>query len=1573
MAKELKAKERKKKGRRLKRTVRKTLGTICLISAILIATIPVEGLKQVSADDPAAYSKLDEDKVQEYAKQYNSNNVIPDLKTNYTNGKIYNSGNGFQFAYASPSGLATGDDRVAVIVGFSENAAQLSGTLEDGVLTLPKSLDAYLNYTTTDGSYSFVAVSKDNGYLFYEKSPEETRTTSDGDVVVPAVYQPCYYSEYDKWGAIDDEDLYYYTTTDSKPNGTAKPVRVGDTTGAGTSKDNKMRIKNAQVRYIGNHYAELNGTTGEYTIKGETDATNRIFGNISNVNTLRIGADLYGIGNYAFYGCGSLRAITLNSQLGYIGNSAFKGCNNMTTATLDPDMRLDVIGAHAFENCQALEAITIPHNVKLIGDAAFKGCAGDVSGLRSIDLRGGGNPSLQLLGCDMFVDCNKLESVTFPGSLTEDVDISNFEGCLSLKYIAVSSKGTDITEGLKTSKVKDFGYAEFKKQYEQSVAVHGTFYFEGPSREDNQSVLHKTAEANYFAFSYLSEGTLEKENVYEITVEAGKDKKATYRVDNTNKLISTKLSEAITTINLPEYIGPYYIATIGSGVFQNQCYLEQLTIPATVQSIEADAFSGCHELEYVLFENPVNLTIADGAFQTQKVVHKEWCNKRNPVSKPKLTFVGPVSTESEPFRYAMSSANRISVGEQEETYITYFSGWPNCLTVQHNPKTGKNELTDYLTLQDLLTPSKSVVNTVYSVIDSEMNEKYLEAMGGAHSKFTANDTPGNTTTYEEEIWDAVMNISLPYGIDGIQEGLFKKKEVDSGEAASSYFTSDGATHYKTLTAYGLKEVAGDDDLDDGVDTGCFANCITFGRIELFGDTQTIGDYAFKGCTRLQDVTLPTTVTQIGKIPFTGCEKLSYVNFQGSEHFSCDNSIIYSLDTAGNKYGIVEYLEGRPSSSVTATEVSGVKEIAEEAFSNTRVAFVDLSSTQIAQVPERAFANCRNLIQVILPNSVRTVLDGAFTGCPNMQRLTVPYLYTSFRDQAVDTSGDDRPNNLVFVCNDESLAHEYAVKYGFETDPNGVEVSYRVVFEDWDGTELKVDWVVQGQDAVPPADPVREGHVFVCWNKDYRGVMDDMTITAVYEKEDPNAKKVTVTFYDDDQTTVLYTFLVTIGDKVELPKDPVKPGYIFQGWIGDLESPITQPTNFYAKFEAIDNRYVVQFISDVTNEIFSRQLVEPGEAPIEVKPPDVTGYTFSEWRIPGVTEKPIVFSNLQITKDTDIWAHYTSDSDNNGGGNGSGGNGSGGNGSGGSNPNNPGWDVSGGDLPNTKLYVLTVRNGSGSGSYVAGSQPVVVANDPASGQEFSHWTIDPADAKIASTALSATVVTMPSRNVTVTAHYKAKSGSSTVSGNTNSNNSRPNSNSGSVSNGTTVVIDKNGISNTGVVSATVRGSSDNFTIKITESSAAAEAALKALQAEYGDISNIKYFPMDISLYDSTGTKKITDTTGLTISITVPLPDSLITYAGNNKVAGVVNDRLDKLSAKFTTIDKVACVTFTAEHFSPYVIYVETNNLSEGYVADNTPKTGDGIHPKWFLSIGLACMAVVLFMKKDKRALQKVKVA
>lgn len=102
----------------------------------------------------------------------------------------------------------------------------------------------------------------------------------------------------------------------------------------------------------------------------------------------------------------------------------------------------------------------------------------------------------------------------------------------------------------------------------------------------------------------------------------------------------------------------------------------------------------------------------------------------------------------------------------------------------------------------------------------------------------------------------------------------------------------------------------------------------------------------------------------------------------------------------------------------------------------------------------------------------------------------------------------------------------------------------------------------------------------------------------------------------------------------------------------------------------------------------------------------------------------------------------------------------------------------------------------------------------------------------------------------------------------------------------------------------------------------------------------------------------------MDITLPIPDSLIPYAGNNKVASVVDGRLEKLTPKFTTISGVPCISFTATHFSPYVIYVDTKDLSAGTIQDSTPKTGDGIHPKWFLAMGLACISFILFIKKEK---------
>ena len=299
-------------------------------------------------------------------------------------------------------------------------------------------------------------------------------------------------------------------------------------------------------------------------------------------------------------------------------------------------------------------------------------------------------------------------------------------------------------------------------------------------------------------------------------------------------------------------------------------------------------------------------------------------------------------------------------------------------------------------------------------------------------------------------------------------------------------------------------------------------------------------------------------------------------------------------------------------------------------------------------------------------------------------------------------------------------------------------------------------------------------------------------------------------------------------------------------------------------------------------------------------------------------------------------------------------------------NNNNNSNAGSDKP---LYTLTVIDGSGGGSYVAGATVILLADNPPAGMVFDKWVTESSGITFTGSTIAATTINMPAGNATVKATYKKapSSGSgNTTTPNNGGNSSNNGSNAGNSSN-TTVTVDKNGWTGSNIT-ASVSGSTDNFVLKITDSAYAKSEIEEALKAEYGSLDDLKYFCMDISLYDSTGTKKVANTDDLRVNITMPIPNDLVKYAGNNKIAHVVNGKLVPLNPKFTTINGVPCMTFGAKHFSPYTIYVDTTNLSAGAIIDNTPQTGDILAPKWFISIGMLALAVFLFVKKDKKMMK-----
>ena len=1624
----------KKTNRRLKKTVRKTLGTLFLISAIVVAAIPTEGLRaEEDAVAQAAHSHVDTHTGAEYKVSIRRNaaekqsdllagsgiptmdTLIPELPadtTIYTTGTSNTDGSNYQFAY-----IQDGNDWSAIILGYNKN-----NTLPNNALTIPNTVDAYIQPTGNLGSGNgYVAANRLGKPLYYEATTTHTREVDDtskpilddlGQVVKDPVtdkilyekktetyltgeMKPCYATD-NTWKSMDPLTKFFYYEDGKTANTVWGAINEADNQPAtyenyaNALDTDHQWITNGKVRYIGNQYLDSthndDSNTYSWSIGGyitQDNASKGIFAQAGNIGTLIIGKDLIGIGNYAFYECTGLNSISFGNGIKVIGNYSFAGCGSLRDVAIPDLCSLGQIGDHAFYSCTNLTKFTLPINVSYVGDYAFAECRflSDFVMCNYGDANDRSN--LTELGWNVFENCETLSSLTFPANYNEAVDISLVKGCKNLRYITARSKKMTFTEKI-NGEVYCF---DCFKEMLSGDPVNGTFYFEG--RDD--STLHTFTRDNCFAFSYIDYNSdttqYEKKDKYELTVQdpkvVGEEGRSTYVVNSNNELISSTIGTGVEQLDIPDPIGPYHIYRIGANRFANNCNLKMVSLPASVVSIGDNAFKGCHNLATVIFNNS-SVEIGTDAFKTQDYTgasHRGSCkgieNESDNSPSKKLTFVGEISPSSTPYLYAMSEDGRYNNGSQLKTYVRYCSGWPTNLVVQYNEEKGVSELIDFPAFSQL---SDYTDKTDYPYLTDSQREAAKTAL----DKYTNNQ---NLTEDQQHFIDSALNVVIPEGIQAIRDGLFVAKE----DADVASLKED-----KTVTIYGLDAIEVNDFRSaDGtkaaahlkginilgntasIAANAFEGCEKLETVNITGNMSSIGDYVFKNCPALNDVTLSGTINSLGLIPFTGCDKLSNVSFLGNDYFSCDNSIIYGM-SGGAKARIIECLEGRTSKYVKPSELAGVTSIAPRAFQGCdALREIDLTESEITTVPEYAFADTTEMRTIKLPTTCTTIEDYAFQKS-GMERLEASQYLNLIGQHAFDEllKANPDPKDVVICSPENSYLYNYAQLKGFTVDTTPLVEYFTVNFRDWNeklGSYALVPDAEQrvkgGEAATPPTPAGKSGEVFQYWDPDPSEITADVTITAMYSKEDPDANKLTVTFQDWDGT-VIKKIKVSSGGSIadaDLPNTSnlVRDGYIFIGWDRPLTN-ITESFTTMAQYKALsEDDIVVRYINSVTKEVFYQTTIKKGTVAPSIQTPTVSGYTFKEW-LPDIA--------TAITENTDFYAVYEASGSNNGGTTSPG------------TSTSPGASTSPGGNNNNgttaKMYTLTVKNGSGSGSYVAGSQPIIVANDPAKNQQFSSWSIDPANTKIASKVLSATVITMPEANVTVTANYTAKSGSgnktntSTGSGNsTNSNsNRRPSSTTtGTVSGGrTTVVIDKNGLSNTGVVSATVNGSSDNFVIKITESAAASEEVVKALMAEYGsDISAIKYFPMDISLYDSTGNTKITDTTGLSISITLPLPDSLITYAGNNKVAGVVNSKLDKLSPKFSTISGVSCVTFTAEHFSPYVIYVDTNNLTAGTIADSTPKTGDGIHPKWFLSMGLACISVVLFMKKDKKTLRKAR--
>ncbi len=138
---------------------------------------------------------------------------------------------------------------------------------------------------------------------------------------------------------------------------------------------------------------------------------------------------------------------------------------------------------------------------------------------------------------------------------------------------------------------------------------------------------------------------------------------------------------------------------------------------------------------------------------------------------------------------------------------------------------------------------------------------------------------------------------------------------------------------------------------------------------------------------LTTIVIPSSVTSIGEGAFSGCSRLSTVNFIGTtdewaqiEFASSNSNPIY--------YAKKLYING---ALLTNAEITSATSISAYAFYNcNNLTSVDIPDS-VTSIGSSAFYGCNKLTSLLIPDSVTSIGSSAFYGCSSLTQITLPFV------------------------------------------------------------------------------------------------------------------------------------------------------------------------------------------------------------------------------------------------------------------------------------------------------------------------------------------------------------------------------------------------------------------------------------------------------------------------------------------------------------------------------------------------------------------------------------------------------